>query len=233
MVVIDGIKLVVFDLDDTLYPEWDFVEGGFRNVAACLAGDSAELADRLVGKMKELIRSEGRGAIFQAILTDLGLEATSERVSELVGVYRTSERPLAFFPDSARAIERFREAGFLLAVLTDGAISSQATKVRLLDLERKVDRVIYTDSYGPGFGKPCPYCFEVLMKEFSVEPEGCVYIADNEMKDFLAPNTLGWQTVKVVRPNGVYRERRSEDLGYQARCTVETLDELELEGRYE
>jgi putative hydrolase of the HAD superfamily len=33
-----------------------------------------------------------------------------------------------------------------------------------------------------------------------------VYLADNETKDFIAPNRLGLLTIQLLRPSGLYRE---------------------------
>ena len=37
-------------------------------------------------------------------------------------------------------------------------------------------------------------------------PEQTVYVADNETKDFIAPNRLGLLTIQVRRPSGLYRQ---------------------------
>ncbi len=228
MVRIDGIRLAVFDLDDTLYPESEFAEEGFGNVAELLAKGNAALAEGLVSKMKSLAQAGRRGEIFQVVLADLGQPVTQERVAELVDVYRTSDRRLSLFPDAARAIRRFREAGISLAILTDGPLAGQQTKVRLLELERQFDQVVYTDSYGSGFSKPSARCFEMLMREFKAEAGKCVYIADNERKDFFGPNSLGWCSVQVLRPGGVYDGCKGEDERYKARYCVGSLDDVEL-----
>jgi len=219
-------KLAVFDLDDTLYSERDFVDGGFRNVVAHVLGyDKPDLINPWLRKVAELSK-QGRRDIFQVLLADLNQKCTPARIDELVQVYRTSDRALKCFPDAESVLFRWKDAGLPVAILTDGPLEAQQTKVRLLNLDRKVDQVLYTDQYGPGFGKPSVKCFQMLMKTFRVEPEECVYFADNEMKDFYAPNLLGWKSVKVQRPGGVYADGRAKEPSYAPQCVVADLEQV-------
>lgn len=225
MIELNDIKLVVFDLDDTLYPESEFVEGGFRNIGAMLAEGNLKMTHQLLEKMKYLLHS-GRRDIFQVVLADMRRQSGPDQVQELLRVYRTTDRPLKLFLDAELAIDRYRGGGLKLGMLTDGPVEAQKTKVRLLDIEKRLDRLLYTEEYGPEFGKPCPHCFERIMQEFGVTAAQCVYIADNEEKDFFGPKSLGWRTVKVRRSGGIYLHRVGKDEQYKAEFTVHSFDEL-------
>ena len=72
------LKAVLFDLDDTLYRERDFVDQSFRSVAKAMEGylsarrkpgqsPSGESAEELFGQMIELMEQEGRGEIFDRL----------------------------------------------------------------------------------------------------------------------------------------------------------------------
>jgi putative hydrolase of the HAD superfamily len=228
MIELEDIKLVVFDLDDTLYPENDFVAGGFDHVASFLAGENALLVRQLVEKMKALAQAGQRRILFQTLLSELHQSVTEEKVSELVRLYRTSDRPLSLFPDAERALTRFRENHFFLGILTDGPLESQQTKIKLLHLRPRVDHIIYTAELGPGFEKPSTAGFEGMMKNFGVLPRQCIYIADNEAKDFYGPNTLGWHSLKILRPQGVYLNTPAKGDFYKPQFIAETLDTLNL-----
>jgi putative hydrolase of the HAD superfamily len=227
MIEMQEVKLVVFDLDDTLYPEAEFVEGGFRNIGSMLAEGNLNLTRQILEKMKYLLHA-GRRDIFQVVLADLKRQSSPEQITELVRVYRTTDRPLKLFLDADLAIDRYRGSGLILGMVTDGPVEAQKTKVRLLDIEKRLDRIVYTEQYGPEFGKPCPHCFELLMKEFGVEPGQCVYIADNESKDFVAPNLLHWRTIKIVRSGGIYLHHAGKDEQYKAGYTIHSFDELSV-----
>lgn len=219
------IGLVVFDIDDTLCLERDFVIGGFDAVADDLARTYGGRADDLAYKMHELQRS-GRRDLFQAILTELAGEADEEEVERLVHLYRTADRTLPLLPDADRALARARNLGLKSAILTDGPLAGQQAKVRLLDLEKRVDHIVYTAGLGQDFAKPGTKGFAFLADYFNVSGSQSVYIGDNEKKDFIGPNQLGWETVKIQRRNALYAELHVNHPLYAPKFTVFTLDEL-------
>ena len=79
---------------------------------------------------------------------------------------------------------------------------------------------------GMSFWKPHPLPFQNIMKEFGGDPSQYVYIADNPIKDFIAPKSLGWQTIQIERPLNIYfgTEVPAE---HRAHRTVSSLRELE------
>jgi putative hydrolase of the HAD superfamily len=227
MINIDNIALAVFDLDDTLYPEKSYVIGGLKNVAAMLSPGDRDAADALYETMLTL-HNQGHRDIFQRILTDFGAEPSVGRINEMLTCYRLSDRPMNLFSDADGALERFCQAGVHSAILTDGYLSAQQKKVELLKLEERVEKIVYTDFFGRDYWKPSPHCFELLMNEYHLSPGQCVYIGDNEAKDFAGPNRLGWQSVKIVRQDGVYKNAVAEEPVFKAKYTLTTLDELEI-----
>ncbi len=63
---------------------------------------------------------------------------------------------------------------------------------------------------GPGVLEAVPRRgFERLLDQLGVRPEGTVYVADNETKDFIAPNRLGLLTIQLLRPAGLDRQLSS------------------------
>jgi putative hydrolase of the HAD superfamily len=226
-IVLEKIALVTFDLDDTLYPERRYVIGGLKNVADALLPNDRTAADVLYEKMLAL-HKEGHRDIFQRVLTDLGRDCSNDSIARLLECYRLSNRPLNLFVDAENAIDRFRTSGLHLALLTDGDFLAQQKKVELLNLESRFEEIIYTDRFGRDRWKPSPHGFELLMHRFHLAPEQCLYIADNEAKDFAGPNRLGWRSVKILRPDGVYIDKIAEESLFKPEFTLTTLDDLEI-----
>jgi len=229
-VKLEKIELVVFDLDDTLYPERQFVDSGFRAVADHLAGRLNLPAAKLLADLVAAFEGGRQGAIFQAVLECNGINVSSDSqlIGELVQVYRQHRPSLTLFDDAQRALQRLRPV-HKLAILTDGYLQVQSNKVQALGLEAMVDRVVYTDTWGPDAWKPAPDGFMFLQEKLSVRPGECIYVADNVRKDFVAPNQLGWQTAIVRRAGGVYDyDQRVIPAGGEPRWSISSLDELEL-----
>jgi putative hydrolase of the HAD superfamily len=57
------IRAIIFDIDDTLYPERDYVLSGYRAVADAFAGRLGE-ADAVHARMVALFDTPHRGRVF-------------------------------------------------------------------------------------------------------------------------------------------------------------------------
>ncbi|RDV09353.1 HAD family hydrolase [Arthrobacter sp. RT-1] len=194
--------MVVFDMDDTLYLERDYVRSGFAAV-----GSTLELKYDVHGFAPRAWRAflnGTRGNTFNLVLGEiLGAEG-SELVGECIDIYRNHSPDIALLED-ARDMLQYVGSRFRTALITDGPASSQSAKAMALDLYRTLDRVILTDEFGAAAGKPSPLTFRALQEEFGISGDQCIYIGDNPAKDFAAPVALGWATWRVRRPLSLHQ----------------------------
>ena len=80
------MKAVIFDLDDTLFPESEYVLSGLRAVGARIED---EFADRGFYRTAARLFAQGhRGYIIDEALTALGLCVRPDLVESLVALYR-------------------------------------------------------------------------------------------------------------------------------------------------
>ena len=187
------ISAVVFDLDDTLYPELSYVYSGFRAVASFLSDDHFS-QDYLYGRMTSLLEIHGRGKVFDMILQECG-RYSNVLVKTLLFIYRNHTPQLTLPTLSEDILTSLRSKEKKLGIITDGNMSTQHHKVEALGLYNKVDQVIGTDIFGPGFSKPSLYPYQVMSTLLGVDPTNMMYVGDNITKDFLGANQLGIHTV--------------------------------------
>ncbi|HEY8526430.1 MAG TPA: HAD family hydrolase [Acidimicrobiales bacterium] len=194
-------RVVVFDIDDTLYLERDYVRSGFRAVGAWArrALGIPDLADRAWASFEAGVRS----TIFNDALASAGIEATPELIARMVACYRDHQPDIALLADARACLEATKGVA-AVAVISDGPLASQSAKARSLGLATWSQTTIFTEALGPGFGKPHHRAFELVEERLSVEGPQCTYVADNPVKDFLAPHERGWTTVRVRRPRGLH-----------------------------
>lgn len=213
----------MFDLDDTLYPERSFTFSGYRAVAAAFA-DRIGASFDLCSRMGELFDTPARGRVFDVVLAEAGVTDAAALVPEMIDAFRRHQPDIRLHPDADAALTRLR-AGHRLGVISDGPLEMQSNKVGALGIGPRVDEVILTDRWGREFWKPHPRAFEQMATKLAVPPEQCVYVADNPAKDFVAPNALGWRTVFVKRPDGIYADRQAPP-GGEAGAVIESLEAL-------
>lgn len=211
------LRCIVFDVDDTLYLERDYVASGFRAVGAHVArvfhksGFSAlALAEFLAGR---------RGDIFDHVCRLLGLPESV--VPELVRVYRTHLPEISLSTEGASMLEGL-SGRCRLAVITDGPLESQRAKVTALGLARYCSPVICTAIYGRGYSKPHPRAYVAVEELTGVRGAACAYVGDNPSKDFVVPHERGWLCVRLRAVGSLHEAIPSgPDVAFECRNLAE------------
>jgi putative hydrolase of the HAD superfamily len=219
------IRGVVFDLDDTLYPERDYVMSGFAAVAADVATTEEERV-RLFAWLTAAFTAGVRGDTFDRLRTRFPEVAARASAYRMIESYRTHQ-PMLMLGDDARAVLGcLTAAGLRLGVITDGPTASQAAKAEALGLSRWCSPIILTETLGPGLGKPHPAAFEAIAAAWDLEPGELVHVADNPRKDFCAPRRLGWRTIRLRQPGQMYADAEPPDAVHAPDLEISGLAEL-------
>lgn len=227
------LRAVLFDLDDTLYRERDFVDQSFRSVAKVMAGYLSakgksgrgqglpgESEEELFGQMIELMEQEGRGEIFNRLCERYDVDIP---VQGLVKIYRDTKPVLELYPDGEELLGWLEDRKIKTGLITDGNAAVQRNKIEALGLDRRLDVVLA--SYDLGLRKPDKGVYVYCLEKLECRPEEAVYIGDNPLKDFIGARKLGMKTVRIIRPEGLHMWREEEE-GYGADVTVHLLTEL-------
>lgn len=212
--------IIVFDMDDTLYPERSYVESGFRAVAEFgLRQYGWDAAESLRDMLATLDR-EGRGAVFDRWLASHGALSRAA-VRKCVAVYRHHRPRLELYPEARDVLARL--SSHPLYVVTDGHKVVQALKARSLGLDAMVRKVYVTHRYGVANAKPSLRCFDLIRARERAEWRDLVHVGDNPRKDFVALNRVGAHTVRVT--TGAHAAVAAEP-GFDAGHRIATLAEL-------
>lgn len=193
------IKVLVFDLDDTLYYEKEYVLGAFKEVAYYLGNKYGINEENLYNRMKEILEELGRGKIFNIICEENNI---NEDIKNLINIYRNSKPKLKFYDDSIEFLDWAREQKYKIGIITDGCSLVQWNKIKSLKLEEIVDKIVVTDDLGKEFWKPHEKPYLDMMEYFNVNKYECIYIGDNPNKDFIGAKKLGMKTARIIREHG-------------------------------
>ncbi len=213
---------VVFDLDDTLYPERSFAISAFGAAAAWASAEHG--IDGLEVDMARLLDEGHLGQLFPLVLEQRGVDKV--HASDLIEAYR-SHQPvqLALYHDALPVLSHLEATG-PLGLITDGTVSVQQAKVRALGLQKRFDEIIYTHGLGGrDFAKPHPASYEAMMQAIGAPGDRFVYVGDNPAKDFISPNRLGWITVQVVRSQRIHANAVAIE-GGRPHHVIDTLAKL-------
>lgn len=216
-------RAVVFDLDDTLVAERDFVLGGFRAAAARAAAGSgiaeAVAYDELVG----MYRSGVRQTTFDRWLAahpELGLT-----VEVLVEAYRNHPPVLTPLPGVERLLGELK-AVYRLGLVSDGPAAVQERKWLACGLAPWFDAVVFSDALGRAAWKPSPEPFLAVSRALRLAPADCVYVGDNPAKDFRGARAAGMRAVWARHAAGEYHGLTPAAAEDQPDWTTHSIEEL-------
>ncbi len=221
-------QAIVFDLDDTLYPEEAYVHSGFRAVAAWGAQHLDVPATAGYIELERLFREGARGNTFDRWLGRYGLSSDGV-VGELVRIYRGHEPAIEPFAEVPALLDRLA-ADHALGLLSDGWAEVQNAKLDALGLRACFDAVVITDELGGRQAwKPSPRGFEVLLERLGggITAERTVYVSDNPAKDFLAARRAGLRSIRLRRAEGIYAHLEPETAEHAPDVEIADLDLLE------
>ncbi|MDD7636310.1 MAG: HAD-IA family hydrolase [Clostridiales bacterium] len=188
------LRGVIFDLDDTLYSEKQYIRNGYGKVADFL-GDKT-----VAGKLWKFFE-EGRLAI-DALLEERGEE---EKKAACLELYRKQMPEITLYSGVADIIEDFKRKGIKIGIITDGRVEGQRKKIEALGLDKMVDDIIITDELGgPQFRKPNDIAFRIMQCRWQIPFEQIVYIGDNPSKDFQASMQLGMKSIWFRNTQSLY-----------------------------
>jgi len=199
--------ICVFDLDDTLYLERDYVHSGFAAVSRLIeARSNAICAETFFAGCWLLFMEGQRQEIFDDVLgSDLmGLDKFTVR--ECVDCYRSHTPQIKFCPDVLPVLDKLGQ--YNIVVITDGDFPRQIAKLKVLDVGNVLNQLIVNSKE---CFKPHPYAFTQVEVVFDCCGSDLVYIADNPHKDFQAPHERGWKTIRVRREGGLHHSVPSPD----------------------
>jgi len=203
---------ILFDLDDTILAAFGQAEDQWRRIIAAFIEQVAPRppAD-VVAAIQAYSRylwsdatrhknwrpriSEARRHIVAKAFTGLAgatggmvppaeiCEAIADRFNEL------HEAELRIFPGAHETLDRLKQLGVRLALITNGAAEPQRAKVIRFALAERFDHIQIEGEHG--FGKPEERAYTHAMQALGVEPGETWMVGDNLEWEIAAPQRLG------------------------------------------
>lgn len=216
--------VVIFDLDDTLYPEADFVRSGHRAIAERVWQD---LNVDIEAELRRRFSLGQRGDLMTAALLSLGIAPPPNYVaSVLVPVYREHRPDIRPYVEVMPVMRELKQRGHRLALLSDGWSAVQRRKLDALGIGPFFEHIVFTDEIGRDAWKPSPQGFERIQRDLGVRASEVAYVSDNPLKDFVAPLKLGMRTVRIVRPGTEHCGSVAPSPDHVPHCVIRSLREL-------
>jgi len=217
------IKGIVFDLDDTLYPQESYKRSGFKAVAQWMSAHYDFSVSTIMAELESIMQQKGPS--YPCMFNDLTdrLKMDKCTVSQMVQVFIDHVPIIRCYPGVHAMLARLRER-YKLGLLTDGRFIVQQRKIRALNLETEFDEILCSDMLG--LEKPANELFEFFERKFDMAGQSLMYVGDNPEKDFYGANFRSWSTVCVMTPQNQNADCEGVHKSSHKIYSIDYLDKL-------
>jgi putative hydrolase of the HAD superfamily len=195
----DSDSYFVFDLDDTLYSEIDFLKSAYKSITYEIAPG---IHEQLFKVMIELFESGGNP--FDYLIERFPEKKITKE--KLLYLYRKHYPDISLREGVLEVLLRIKKKNGSVGIITDGRSVTQRNKIKALGIEKYIDKAVISEEFG--FEKPEPSVFKIFMEEGNGKKY--YYFGDNISKDFIAPRKLGWYCIGVSDKDNIRKQNLSD-----------------------
>ncbi len=224
------MKGFVFDLDNTLFDRY----GTLTEIITCHYDaikkyinpgyDLPRAVNHALHTEKLFVQESAWRGVYDHLLAEhfFNADCTPSWDQFRNFVLRNFHRFAVPFPFVRPLLEKIRSKGYAVALLTNGGISLQNDKLRLIGLEDAFDLIVCASpKEGDGdfpIQKPDPAPFLYTAEKLGIEPKELYYVGDNPINDVQGAQAAGYVPVWIraqspwSRPNADLPELCYDDV---------------------
>jgi putative hydrolase of the HAD superfamily len=183
----------VFDLDDTLYQEIDYLQSAYKHISKYIQTATNE---NIYDLMLELYKSKKN--VFQWIVSSYNKIDSRITMDFLLQLYRQHEPDIKLNEEAKHFLQILQDKNIPAALITDGRSITQRNKLKALGISNYFKDVIISEEFGSE--KPDERNYLYLEKKYA--GKNFYFIGDNTAKDFTVPLKLRWFTICLKDKGG-------------------------------
>lgn len=212
-------NIVVFDLDDVLFNEFEYVRSAYWEISKKITPENPTVFFKQI-----MVKYFSDDKVIDWIFTQKEFPHSYSK-EELLLFYREHQPDVILNNKTKHFLDQLQINSIPIGIITDGRSSTQRNKIKALGLDQYATDIIISEECG--FCKPCENSYKYFMDKYNAA--GYVYIGDNYNKDFIAPNTLGWETIALAN-NGLNVNTTWKNLtsNHYPKHIISNLSEIEI-----
>lgn len=185
-------KVVIFDLDDTLFNEIDFLISAYNEISQFLS--NVQGVDKSKNEIFDYMYSLylRKKNPFEQVISFLNIK--NIKTSDLLEIYRNHLPNISLNDDVKEVLDYLKYHKFIIGIITDGRSIQQRNKIKALNLENFISGLVISEE----FGSEKPNLDNFKFFEIFFPNSNYTYVGDNINKDFIAPNQLNWDTICLL-----------------------------------
>jgi len=170
-------KLVIFDLDDTLYPEREYLFSAYESIAKLVAERTGSNERVYSDYLKNTFINGGRGNLLDSFIDAFNLSNTVS-IQELLHILRTIHCELFLYRKAKVLLDYIQKEGVMAVIFTNGNLTQQRNKISCLKIRESYPAVAvyYAAEYEP---KPSPVGLNAILQYYNVDSKKVLVIGDS------------------------------------------------------
>ena len=182
----DGYEALAFDLDGTLYDEYDFIKQAYLPVSETMA--SKQDQEKMYEMLCQLWLIHGSSAnIFQMAYEEFYSRPMDKQLlTDCVDSFRKAELSLQLNDRTSGILDLCKDVPKV--IITDGNSQLQRKKIKALGLDRwfREEDIFVSGDYGKNAYKPNPYMGDLVKKRLKTDK--ILYFGDRKIDEEFADN---------------------------------------------
>ncbi|MGZ5190297.1 MAG: HAD family hydrolase [Flavisolibacter sp.] len=208
----------VFDLDDTIFQEIDYLKSGYLSISTKLR----EFIDAdIFPEMME--KYQNKENVFEWIVKHHQGSIPHLSMHWLLKEYREHLPTIDLSGRNAAFLQQLRQLNVPMGLITDGRSITQRNKLKALGIEGYFTDIIISEE----FGSVKPDQRNYLYFEHKYPGMHFYFLGDNTTKDFIVPKQLGWTTI-CIKNSGNHIHTQVFDQESAPDYIITGFDEIEL-----
>lgn len=174
----EAYQLYIFDLDNTLYAENDYLFAAYKQIAHYVeqnARTSAVLVERY---LKQTYQSYGRNQLFDRMNDYFQLSISVDKYLDILRKVQVNPK-FALFPEMEQILRAILDRKKPVYLATNGNRQQQVSKVAAIDWKDLLPhiQIVYCSDIEP---KPSPASIVHILEKEKIKNEGAVFVGDSD-----------------------------------------------------
>ena len=184
-----GFDFYIFDLDDTLYSEIDYLSKMYENMGKLVQTETGLDSNKFTQKLIERFLTEGRTNLLNwaASTFELNQEFWIPKFLEVMRTSDAEELRLRQIPKTVLTV--LKERGKNVLILTNGNVAQQKNKIKALtEIQHLVqyEKIYFANEFEP---KPSRRSFDVMLSNNHVGKGKGIMVGDSNVDERFAINS--------------------------------------------
>lgn len=196
---LSGIKAVLFDIDDTLFPSGEFAEMARKNAVRSMveAGLAAKEEEAYLA-LRKIVRKKTSN--YQYHLDDLcakfGQKDDYKVIAAGIAAYHLAKASIIPFPKVRQTLLTLRKRGYRIYAASEGKSLKQWDKLYRLGLHLALHGAFISEEVGFEKGRDF---YGKVARELHLPPSAILMVGDREGKDIRPAREAGMRTARVCK----------------------------------